>query len=120
LPAFGPGYFEARLACCTAETVTIRGRDFGARGGVDLFDDDREVGARPARFVVEKGPIHFAQDGVRGEKYAGFERFEEELAVVRGSARRVGRRAARPRVARKCRFTFLQPAQRSPPCCLDH
>ena len=89
------------------DAVAVGGRDFRAGCGVDLLDDDRELVAFAARFVIEQRAVDLAEDRVRGQEHPRLEGLEQELAV--GGRPSVAGAACLGRV-RRYDFAVLQPA----------
>ncbi|HEX7052993.1 MAG TPA: hypothetical protein VF211_03550 [Burkholderiales bacterium] len=89
LPAFRPRYGDRGIRCCTAVTVAVRGRDFGAGCGVDFLDDDRDVDPDVGVLVVDQRAVNLAEQAVCGEQDPRLERFEKELG---GRGRGAGKR----------------------------
>jgi hypothetical protein len=81
LPPFTPGYLGCGIRCCSAGIIAVRGGDFGAGGGVDLFDDDRKLDPLALGFIGHQGPVNLAKDGVGGKEDARLEGLEKELPV---------------------------------------
>ncbi|KPJ79281.1 MAG: hypothetical protein AMJ58_12570 [Gammaproteobacteria bacterium SG8_30] len=80
MPAFRPRDQSLGIGCCTAISIAVRGRDFGAGGGIDFFDDDGKLGRGALPFVVQQGAVDLAQNRIRGQQHPRLERLEQVLA----------------------------------------